>query len=369
MLMEVVQVAGLFPPHLGGEELVVQRLATMQARRHRVTVYTSDVGASGSPAREHRGHLAIYRDRGLPLGNTPVVPRMLLRLARHRPVPDVIHVHTGCAVIPEMVRLAARLRGIPYVAHVHLMVRPSSRAGRYLLPRYQRSYFARFLRGAARVICLTGAMRDLVAESFGVARSRIAVVPNGVDGERFRPGRPGSRGPRELLFVGRLTEQKNVMAAVEAMRFLPDATLRVVGGGELRPVLAQRIGDLGLSNVYLDGPVPPAELVGYYQRAAAVLMPSSHEGMPLVMLEAMAAGAPVVCSALPELLETGGDAVVPVDPPTADNLAAALRSLLGDPARCARLSRAASQRAAGYTWPAVVDAIDAVYAQLSPGGP
>jgi glycosyltransferase involved in cell wall biosynthesis len=364
--MEIVQVAGLYPPHLGGEELVAQRLAAMQAQRHDVTVYTSDLGATDAPRHQRNGRLAVYRDRGWPVGNTPVVPHLLPRLARHRPTPDVVHVHTGCAVTPELVRLVTRLRGVPYVAHVHLMVRPSSRAGRLLLPMYQRVFFARFLRAAARVICLTDAMRECVAESFGVPRERIAVVPNGVDTDLFRPGPPGTRAARELLFVGRLTAQKNVLMAVEAMAALPDATLRVVGTGEQRADVERRIAELGLSNVYVEGSLAAADLVRYYQRATAVLMPSSHEGLPLVLLEAMAAGAPVVCSALPELLETGGDAVVAVDPLDADRLASALRALLDEPERRDRLSRAARERAAGYAWPAVADAVDEVYAQLRP---
>jgi glycosyltransferase involved in cell wall biosynthesis len=84
----------------------------------------------------------------------------------------------------------------------------------------------------------------------------------------------------------------------------------------------------------------------------------------LVLLEAMAAGAPVVCSALPELVEAGGDALLAVDRPTPERLAAAVRALLTDPERRERLSRAARRRAEGYAWPAVADAVDEVYAGL-----
>jgi glycosyltransferase involved in cell wall biosynthesis len=267
-------------------------------------------------------------------------------------------------VTPEIVRLAERLRGTPYVAHMHLMVQPSSRAGRVLLPLYQKGFFGRFLRGAARVICLTGAMRDQVVAAFDVPPEQIAVVPNGVDTDRFRPGPVGRRAARELLFVGRLTAQKNVLSAVEAMASLPDATLRIVGDGEQRTEVERRIVTLGLSNVSVTGPATAADLVGYYQRATAVLLPSSHEGLPLVLLEAMAAGVPVVCSALPELAETGGDAVVTVDRPDGPDLAAAVRTLLDDPGRRDRLSRAARRRATAFAWPAVADAVDRVYAQL-----
>ncbi len=361
-----MQIAGLYPPHLGGEELVAQRLATLQARAHDVTVYTSDVGAADAPRREQAGRLRVIRDRALRVGSTPVVPRLVTRLLRHRPRPDVVHVHGGLAAWPEMVQLATSARRVPYVVHVHLMVRPSSRAGRVLLPLYQRTLYGRFLRRAALVICLTEAMRRSVTETFGVPAHRVAVVPNGVDGDRFRPGDFAARAERELLFVGRLTEQKNVLAAVQAMAYLPpDVHLRVVGDGPQRAAVRRLVDDLGLANVTVEGRLDPAGLAEAYRRATVVLLPSTHEGLPLVLLEALSTGAPVVCTALPELCEVGGNAVVTVDRPEPRPLAAAVSALLADPARRCRLSTAAARRAAGYSWPAVADAVDILYRRVT----
>jgi glycosyltransferase involved in cell wall biosynthesis len=363
--MEILQIAGFYPPHLGGEELVAERLATMQAQSHDVTVYTSDVGRGSAPRSEHTGRLRVVRDRALRLGNTPVVLRLAGRLLRHSPRPDVVHVHGGLAAWPEMVRLGAGLRGVPYVVHVHLMVRPSSAAGRLLLPLYQRTLYATFLRRAALVICLTSAMRDEVVQAFGVPADRVVVVPNGVDTELFHPGPFDRRAARELLFVGRLTAQKNVLTVVDAMAHLPsDVTLRIVGDGELRDAVHRRIDELGLRNVVLEGRLTPAELAERYRRATMLLMPSTHEGLPLVLLEAMSTGAPVICSALPELVETGGDAVLALEPLTDRSLAEAIRGLLADRPRRDRLSAAAQFRASGFTWPAVEAAVDALYVRV-----
>lgn len=363
--MEIVQIAGLYPPHLGGEELVAQRLATMQARTHDVTVYTSDVGAGQAPRREIAGRLRVIRDRALRVGNTPVIWRLAARLLGHRPRPDVVHVHGGLAAVPEMVRLGAGLRGVPYVVHVHLMVRPSSRAGRVLLPLYQRTLYAPFLRRAALIIVLTTAMRDAVVATFGVRPDRVAVVPNGVDPELFTPAPFAGRAEDELLFVGRLAEQKNPLAAVEAMAHLgPEVRLRIVGDGVLRAEVARRIRDLSLTNVRLEGRLEGERLAECYRRATAVVMPSTHEGQPLVMLEAMATGAPVVCYGLPELRETGGDAIVAVEPRTPEALATALRELLADRSRRQRLSAAAVARASGYTWPQVAATVEDLYRRV-----
>lgn len=363
--MEILQIAGAYPPHLGGEELVAERLATMQARSHDVTVYTSDVGARQAPRRETAGRLRVVRDRALRLGNTPVIWRLCDRLLRHRPRPDVVHVHGGLAAVPEMVRFGAALRGVPYVVHVHLMVRPSSPAGRVLLPLYQRALYAPFLRRAALVIVLTSAMRDEVVAAFGVRADKVAVVSNGVDSELFTPAPFAGRAEAELLFVGRLTEQKNPLHAVDAVaRLGPDVRLHIVGDGEMRAELERHIRVQGLTNVRLHGRLGPEDLAERYRRATAVVMPSSHEGQPLVMLEAMATGAPVVCYGLPELRETGGDAIVAVEPRTPAALAATLRDLLADRPRRERLSAAAAGRAGAYTWPAVAAEVEKLYQRV-----
>jgi alpha-1,3-rhamnosyl/mannosyltransferase len=138
----------------------------------------------------------------------------------------------------------------------------------------------------------------------------------------------------------------------------------MVGEGELAPRIRARIRELGLSNVRLEGRMDPAELAAAYRRATALLMPSSHEGMPLVLLEALAAGVPVVCSRIPELVEVGGDAVLTVDPVTPQTLAAAIRDLLADNPGRALLSARARDRSAGYEWSAVVCSVDAVYAEV-----
>jgi len=370
-LMEVVQVAGLYPPHLGGEEVVVEQLAGLQADRHRVTVYTSTVGAVHAPRVEQRagsgGRLRVVRQRAARIANTPVIPGLLVRLIRHAPRPDVVHVHTGHALIPEIVGLAARLRGLPYVAHQHLMVRPSSVAGRVLLPLYYRLLYGSFLRRADRVVCLTGAMRDELITAFGLQPDRVAVVPNGVDLVRFRPG-AAPREPAELLFVGRLAPQKNVDALLEATAELRDAghrpTVRIVGDGGERARLQAKAARLGLSNVVFAGRQTPAEIADAYARATVVVLPSTHEGMPLVLLEAMAAGAPVVASALSEIVEAGGDAILTIDPADPHALASTLRRVLEDPPLRDRLSEAGRTRARRYTWEAVATAVDRVYVEV-----
>jgi glycosyltransferase involved in cell wall biosynthesis len=369
--MEILQIVGFYPPHLGGQEAVVEQLATLQADEHRVTVYTSDIGAAGAPRerqlRGRAGVLRVVRQRAVVILNVPFIPGLLLRLLSHKPRPDIFHVHTGQAFVPEVTAFAAWLRGARFVVHQHLILRSSTRVGQILFPLYQRFVYARVLRRADRVVCLTTAMRGKVIEIFGVDPARAVVIPNGVNTDRFGASQQLRRAD-ELLFVGRLSGQKNVGALLDATAQLRDGGrypyVRIIGDGKDRAGLQATASRLGLTNIAFEGTRSPAEVAVAYARATAVVMPSTHEGMPLVLLEAMAAGAPVVASALAEMAEVGQDAIVTVDLVVSGALAKALSQVLDDADLRHRLSVAAVARARHYDWAAVVAKVDDLYKEV-----
>ena len=349
----------------------MEQLAILQADRHRVTVYTSALGARGLPRVDQRlgryGLLRVVRHRGALIFNVPLMPALPVHLLRHAPRPDVLHVHTGQVLLAEVTALVARLRGIPYVVHQHLLLRPSTRLGRMLLPAYLRFPYAWVLRHADRVICLTGTMRDAVVATFGVDPARTSVVHNGVDHSTFRPGREPRR-PDEVAFVGRLAVQKNVTALLEAVARLRDegrdVRVRLIGEGDQRARLQAIAAAHGLSNVAFEGRLPRAEVAAALARATAVVLPSTHEGLPLVLLEAMACGTPVIASSIPEVVETGGGAIVTADPAVPGELAGMLARLLDDAKLRDRLSAAALARARDFAWPAVAALLDSLYAEV-----
>ena len=120
-----------------------------------------------------------------------------------------------------------------------------------------------------------------------------------------------------------------------------------------QPPLAGRVRHLGY--------VSDAERESLYRDAAALVVPSLHEGFGLTALEAMAAGVPVVAAnrgALPELV---ADAGLLVDPTNADEMAQALLAAIGDPAVRARLSAAGRRRASEYSWIASADRLIEAY--------
>lgn len=276
------------------------------------------------------------------------------RLRRDFPF-DVIDAHFG---YPEGVAAAllGRLFGVPVV----LTLRGSEvRIERDLLRRPQLAWA---LRAAGRVIAVSQELADL-AVHLGLPRARVKVIGNGVDPDLFRPlDRAACRrelgiagGGPFLLTVGTLSERKGAHLVIDAMALLSDRLpgLRylLVGGagaeGAEGEALARRAARRGIAErVLFAGARPPAELPLWYGAADLFVLPSSLEGCPNVVVEALACGTPVAATpagSVPELLadpEVG--TIVPRR--DAESVAAAIASSLARPWDRARVSREARAR-------------------------
>ncbi len=190
--------------------------------------------------------------------------------------------------------------------------------------------------------------------------ARIRRIYNGLDLERFAP-RPADRTAAEdaplLLAVGRLVEKKGFEVLVEACGLLRDAgrpfRCQIVGKGEREAAIRRRIEDLALGDrVELLGPLPREALLELLPRATLFAAPcvvgadGNRDGLPTVLIEAMAMGLPAISTpvtGIPELVEQerSGLLVPPGDPA---RLAAAIARLLDDPVEAARLARAGRRR-------------------------
>jgi glycosyltransferase involved in cell wall biosynthesis len=159
--------------------------------------------------------------------------------------------------------------------------------------------------------------------------------------------------PLEVVFAGRLAAEKRVEDLLRAVAAVPGARLTVVGDGPRRAALEAEARALRL-----DGRVSwlgyvawgPA-LLGVLRRSSVLALPSATEGLPLVLVEAMSQGTPVVATrvgGVPELVEDGVSGLL-VEPGRPDELARALRALLDDPALRRRLGRAAILAARRHT--------------------
>jgi glycosyltransferase involved in cell wall biosynthesis len=191
----------------------------------------------------------------------------------------------------------------------------------------------RALHKSVRVLTVSEAAKRAILETFDCDAGKIAVTPNGVDEIFFADG-PRAEG-RYFLFVGNDKPHKNVDRLVEAY-VGPRPTL-VLAGGEF-----ERYRDV--PGVVTPGFVTIEELAALYRGAIALVMPSLEEGFGLPVVEAMAAGTPVIASDIPALREVTGGHAFHVDPRSVDAIANARRNVTREHVDLAR------ERARQFTW-------------------
>lgn len=360
----IIHVASHYPPALGGTEKVVEALALTQSEQGiPVQVLTSRTSRSAE-GRFPSPHY-VHRLAAWDIAHTAVIPGLLQQLLR-KPKTSIIHLHIAQAFVPEMVLAAHLLRGVPYIAQLHLDVGPSGKAG-FLLRAYKPLLLRWVLRSAARVIVFSEEQRAAIGAKYGLDVNRIIVVPNGVD-DGFMIAGPRDLHPKpRLLFVGRLSVQKNLPQLLQALNGVSDRfETTLVGDGELDAQLRQITRDLKLQNVEFHGRADGPELRELYRNTDVFVLPSEREGMPLVLLEAMAMGLPIVATDVQgnrDLVTNGHNGrLVPLRDVAA--LRQALVDVTTDRDQYLRMSEASRQIARKYSWRAVVAEFEQIYAHV-----
>jgi glycosyltransferase involved in cell wall biosynthesis len=227
-------------------------------------------------------------------------------------------------------------------------------------------------RSADLVLCPSQATADdCLAHGFGA--DRIRVIPWGTTPVVVTPGdiervrRIHHLERPYVLWVGTVEPRKNVGTLIDAFAALGrhDIDLVLVGPDGWNEDLGARVAAVG-DRVHRLGFVADADLTALYAGAAAFCFPSLREGFGLPVLEAMAAGAPVVASNDAAVAEVAGDAAVLVDPTDHDGWVEALRAVLDDAALASRLVTAGRDRAAHFTWESAAAATIDAYRSVLP---
>jgi glycosyltransferase involved in cell wall biosynthesis len=269
-------------------------------------------------------------------------------LARECQSRGLTHLHAHFATSATTVaRLAARFAGLPYsfTAHAKDIFHDS----------VCRHDFERKLTDAAAVVTVSDFNFQFLHDTYRGASARVERIYNGLDLDQFSYKTPDARPPR-IVAVGRLVEKKGFSDLIEACAILKKRGLRfscgIVGTGPLQPDLQQQIARLGLDRqVELLGPRPQAEVIRLMQEACALVAPcvvgedGNRDGLPTVLLEAMALGTPCISTdvtGIPEVIrndETG--IMVPQRDPL--SLANAVAKLVSSSKFSVRLASAARQ--------------------------
>ncbi len=304
--MRVGIVTHYMPPHVGGIELMAESLCGAYAAAGHEVRWVASLAPADAPPREGgRIRVACWNGLEARLGVPWPVwgPRGAREVARLCRWADVLHVH-DCLYLGSLLAIAfARRRGTPVLLSQHIGFVRYPRAVLNAVERLAyRTVGRAALRGADRVVFCTPSAEEFVTALLGGPLGTATRIPYGVDTGRFRPPLDGERADarrrlglpasdRVVLFVGRLVEKKGADLFLEVCRRTPSLRFLMVGDGPLRPAERARAQNL----TWLPG-LSPEDMLGAYHAADVLMLPSHGEGFPFAILEALAAGLPVIPS-------------------------------------------------------------------------
>ena len=363
--------------------LVIDARPTQNEHRHRgIGRYVQGLlGAFAAAPIDSDVRLLVHGDRQLSDGLTAVRPIVSRR-------PHLLRYHGGWLADEVLLPLASHGRWrlfhatdpdavpdprlLPLVATMYdLTPRRDAMVWRSMSPDQRLGHMRMVanVRRARAVITISHAVRDEILGELGLAEDRVHVVYPGIDLATWQGPRMAARSG--LLFVGAPAPHKNLPGLLEALQQLPpDDRPRLTIAGPWPATHAdafRRAAQAGGVDVSIEAHADDDRLRQLYSTSSALVMPSRWEGFGLPVLEAMAAGCPVIISSAAALREVAGGAAVMVPVDDVDALAGAILRLLGDAEEQRRRAEAGLARAMEFSWERSVAVLRDVYGAASGG--
>ena len=386
--MRILVISHGYPPTLSGVTLVAQKLARAMVRRgHAVTVVAASEDGSAHEEEDDGVRVIRLQSRSNPFwsdGALPVVSQAQLRQIVLETNPDIVHSHETALLSLQLLRLGLD-HEVPLVATCHYLPRFVSQYvgwdGRLdvLAESIVWEYAIRLLNQFDHAVFPSNTQAAAFGERGLTAPT--TVISNGVNENRYRPGRDGvervqaryelPNGPR-VLFVSRLAKDKRIDVLIESMVPLrkAGAHLVLVGVGDDESRLREITRDLDLEDrVQFLGFVPEQDLPSLYRASDLFAIASECEVQSIPTLQAAATGLPIVAvdaAALPDLVVDGldGHLVPPGDPGA---IAEAVLDILANRDRAAAMSRSSLAISKRHTETATFEAHESLYARVIDG--
>ncbi len=377
--LRILQVASAFEPLQGGTERVVGELAREIALLgHSVTVLTTNLFAPQARLGEEKivfskgGKKAEVRVVRVPnkllLAGYGFAPGVVGWLKRHWREFDVAHCHgyNRHATESALFFLQGRL---PTAFTAHGFYHTSK--NRLLKQVHEKVLGSRACRAASACVAIT--QDDVkVFEGFGVPKERISIIPNGVALEKFSQKLAGKNEFAKfkpfVLFVGRLHASKGLQFLAEAVKELPCRLVIIGGDSGFEKSLREIVSAFGIEQkVVFVGEASEEKLVAAYQACEMFVLPSEWEAFGVVLVEAMAAGKPVIGSdrgAIPRLVKDGKNGFVV---PFADvsKLKEKIALLLKDKKLASKMGQRGKEFAKQFSWQTVARDTEKLYLKLA----
>lgn len=363
VFMKILHLTKKYPPVLGGDASVVYNLKKQQVRLgynvHIATLNCGDIKDEDVfkfGIKEHVFNLdRITHRRILSLILLPFWGLKNIRELR----PDVIHSHS--ADIGFFISIAAKIYGVPVINTCHGI---SFNDKQYSFPRrFIENFFLKYS-NFRKIIAVD--IKGLQALKDAGIRNAVC-IPNGVDPNRFNYGKGRYHVKTTFLFVGRLEKQKGLIYLINAAKILKskkDFDIILVGEGTESDNLNKIGQEFGIGDILkFKGKITEQALNEYYLECDVFVLPSIWEGMPLTLLEAAAAGMPIIASnigGISSIFAHEENALI-VEPKNAEALANAMRRLLDDKKLREKLGTNARSLAKKFSWEKTTNALNEIY--------
>ena len=362
----------LFWPHIGGVEVLAMKLLSALRRRGHTIVAVTRRDRLETPMEAEYEGITIYRYpfpwAAFASGELDqlIATRQQIADLKRAFRPDLVHMNSyGPSFL--LYQHTIMRHPVPLLATLHTTHAAVIPARAFA----EDSLLRGALRQASWVTCVSAAVRDEACRLLPEIASYCSVVYNGVETPRVAPT-PLPFEPPRLLCLGRLAPEKGFDLALQALRSVlgrfPAARLIVAGDGPARSSLEAQAADLGLTpSVEFLGWVPPDDVPSLLNTATLVLVPSRHEGLPTVALEAAAMGRPVVATRLGSLSEIVMDRETGwlVEEEDPEGLAEGITFLLEHPRVAIALGEAAGRQVQErFSFERYVDAYDRLYQDI-----